>query len=65
MGNSMQIPNGTGFGLGTAQLILYGMYYKPKTKSSLSTAEDKDWQPHEPLIDPTSIPQVVVAQEKD
>lgn len=57
------IPNGTGFGLGTAQMILYAMYYKPRTKSS--AAEDKVGQPHEPLIDPTSVPQVVVAQEKD
>lgn len=57
------IPNGTGFGLGTAQMILYAMYYKPRTKSS--SAEDKVGQPDEPLIDPTSVPQVVVAQEKD
>ncbi|KAI3440466.1 uncharacterized protein J3R85_003539 [Psidium guajava] len=60
------IPNGTGFGLGAAQLILYAIYYKPKTKSPPSSMEeDKGWQPCEPLIDPTSIPHVVVAQERD
>ncbi|KAE8010258.1 hypothetical protein FH972_006643 [Carpinus fangiana] len=43
------IPNGTGFFLGTAQLILYAMYWKPKPSRQVSDNLD-DQQQHEPLI---------------
>ncbi|XP_059438705.1 bidirectional sugar transporter SWEET17-like isoform X1 [Corylus avellana] len=42
------IPNGTGFFLGTAQLILYAMYWKPKpSRQVLDNLEDQ--QQYEPL----------------
>ncbi|KAI4295189.1 hypothetical protein MLD38_040568 [Melastoma candidum] len=54
------IPNGTGFGLGTAQLILYAAYYKPNKKPQVPppTSRDDDdvegdkqaSQLHEPLV---------------
>ncbi|GAY57467.1 hypothetical protein WN944_007615 [Citrus x changshan-huyou] len=45
------IPNGSGFILGTAQLVLYAMYWKPKSssKKSLDDASEDGWQ-HERLI---------------
>jgi solute carrier family 50 protein (sugar transporter) len=43
------IPNGSGFLLGTAQLILYAMYWKPKpSKQVFDVLEDQ--RQHEPLI---------------
>lgn len=43
------IPNGAGFLLGTAQLILYAIYWKPKpSRQILDNLEDQ--QQHEPLI---------------
>ncbi|ESR46680.1 hypothetical protein CICLE_v10002302mg [Citrus x clementina] len=45
------IPNGSGFILGTAQLVLYAMYWKPKS-SSMKISDDAledGWQ-HERLI---------------
>ncbi|KAL5786790.1 hypothetical protein ACOSQ2_009182 [Xanthoceras sorbifolium] len=48
------IPNGTGFVLGTAQLVIYAMYWKPKSSSSTTSKEttynlEDGWQ-HQPLI---------------
>ncbi|GMY21763.1 bidirectional sugar transporter sweet17 [Fagus crenata] len=43
------IPNGSGFLLGTAQLILYAIYWKPKpSKQVFDVLEDQ--RQHEPLI---------------
>ena len=44
------MPNGTGFILGTAQLILYGMYYKP-SKQSTTKPDMESGSEHEPLIE--------------
>ncbi|KAL9378935.1 hypothetical protein Peur_027417 [Populus x canadensis] len=43
------IPNGTGFLLGTAQLILYVTYMKPKSSEKISDNLE-DGSKHEPLI---------------
>ncbi|KAL9450406.1 hypothetical protein AB3S75_012196 [Citrus x aurantiifolia] len=45
------IPNGSGFILGTAQLVLYAMYWKPKSSSKKNSddALEDGWQ-HERLI---------------
>lgn len=45
------IPNGSGFILGTAQLVLYAMYWKPKSSSKKISddALEDGWQ-HERLI---------------
>lgn len=43
------IPNGTGFLLGTAQLILYVTYMKPKSSEEISDNLE-DGSKHEPLI---------------
>uniref|UniRef100_A0A6M2EFF8 Bidirectional sugar transporter SWEET n=1 Tax=Populus davidiana TaxID=266767 RepID=A0A6M2EFF8_9ROSI len=43
------IPNGTGFLLGTAQLILYVTYMKPKSSEEISDNLE-DESKHEPLI---------------
>lgn len=43
------IPNGTGFLLGTAQLILYVTYMKPKSSEKISENLE-DGSKHEPLI---------------
>ncbi|XP_011023712.1 PREDICTED: bidirectional sugar transporter SWEET17-like [Populus euphratica] len=43
------IPNGTGFLLGTAQLILYVIYMKPKPSEKISDNLE-DGSKHEPLI---------------
>ncbi|CAK7340625.1 unnamed protein product [Dovyalis caffra] len=43
------IPNGTGFLLGTAQLILYAIYMKPKPSKKISDNLEDGWK-HEPLI---------------
>ncbi|EOY11532.1 Nodulin MtN3 family protein isoform 1 [Theobroma cacao] len=43
------IPNGSGFVLGTAQLVLYAMYWKPKQPKRTSDNVEDDWQ-HEHLI---------------
>ncbi|EOY11533.1 Nodulin MtN3 family protein isoform 2 [Theobroma cacao] len=46
---SIMIPNGSGFVLGTAQLVLYAMYWKPKQPKRTSDNVEDDWQ-HEHLI---------------
>ncbi|KAJ4719408.1 Bidirectional sugar transporter SWEET [Melia azedarach] len=43
------IPNGSGFILGTAQLILYAMYWKPKSSKKISGDLEDGWQ-HQTLI---------------
>lgn len=47
------IPNGSGFILGTAQLVLYAIYWKPKSSSKKISddALEAGWQ-HERLISP-------------
>lgn len=44
------IPNGTGFFLGTAQLILYAMYWKSKPSKQVLDDDSEDQHQHEPLI---------------
>ncbi|KAK2637856.1 hypothetical protein Ddye_025651 [Dipteronia dyeriana] len=48
------IPNGSGFVLGSAQLVLYAMYWKPSKSSSISKETTNDLedvlQHHQPLI---------------
>ncbi|KAJ0013683.1 hypothetical protein Pint_19656 [Pistacia integerrima] len=44
------IPNGTGFVLGTAQLILYAIYWKPKSSKRNSPNDLEDGWQQEPLI---------------
>ncbi|KAK1582018.1 hypothetical protein Q3G72_011045 [Acer saccharum] len=49
------IPNGSGFVLGTAQLVLYAIYWKPNKSSSSISKETTDdledvLQHHQPLI---------------
>ncbi|KAM4108233.1 hypothetical protein ACB094_03G029900 [Castanea mollissima] len=44
------LPNGTGFLLGTAQLILYAIYWKPNKSSKQVFDVLEDQQQHEPLI---------------
>lgn len=57
------IPNGTGFLLGAAQLILYAMYWKPKpSKQVLDNLEDQ--QQHEPLIPAASDPILHVKSDR-
>ncbi|XP_038706645.1 bidirectional sugar transporter SWEET17-like [Tripterygium wilfordii] len=48
------VPNGTGFVLGTAQLVLYAIYRncKPSTTSVDSDRLEEGWQ-HEPLLSPS------------
>ncbi|KAH7543015.1 bidirectional sugar transporter SWEET17 isoform X1 [Ziziphus jujuba] len=48
------IPNGTGFLLGTAQLILYGIYWKPKSQTPKQDVEDEEDQKRQPLINDSS-----------
>lgn len=48
------IPNGTGFLLGTAQLILYVTYMKPKSSEKISDNLE-DGSKHEPLIPSSSL----------
>ncbi|KAH8490834.1 hypothetical protein Peur_064814 [Populus x canadensis] len=48
------IPNGTGFLLGTAQLILYVTYMKPKPSEKISESLE-DGSKHEPLIPPSNL----------
>ncbi|XP_052878252.1 bidirectional sugar transporter SWEET17-like [Gossypium arboreum] len=43
------IPNGSGFVLGTAQLVLYAIYWKPKQSKTTSDHVDDGWQ-HESLM---------------
>ncbi|GKV18500.1 hypothetical protein SLEP1_g28869 [Rubroshorea leprosula] len=43
------IPNGSGFALGTAQLVLYAMYWKPKKEEKALDDGEDGWQ-REPLI---------------
>ncbi|KAK0601134.1 hypothetical protein LWI29_021508 [Acer saccharum] len=52
---SAMIPNGSGFVLGTAQLVLYAIYWKPNKSSSSISKETTDdledvLQHHQPLI---------------
>ncbi|XP_015875054.1 bidirectional sugar transporter SWEET17 isoform X2 [Ziziphus jujuba] len=51
---SAMIPNGTGFLLGTAQLILYGIYWKPKSQTPKQDVEDEEDQKRQPLINDSS-----------
>uniref|UniRef100_A0A7N2L5I2 Bidirectional sugar transporter SWEET n=1 Tax=Quercus lobata TaxID=97700 RepID=A0A7N2L5I2_QUELO len=44
------LPNGTGFLLGIAQLILYAIYWKPNKSSKQVLDVLEDQQQHEPLI---------------
>ncbi|XVE89623.1 hypothetical protein DITRI_Ditri20bG0010900 [Diplodiscus trichospermus] len=46
---SLKIPNGSGFAFGTAQLVLYAMYWKPKHSKRTSDQDEEGWQ-HEHLI---------------
>ncbi|OMP03273.1 SWEET sugar transporter [Corchorus olitorius] len=44
------IPNGSGFAFGTAQLVLYAIYWKPnQSKGTSDQNVEEGWQ-HEPLI---------------
>ncbi|XP_041020050.1 bidirectional sugar transporter SWEET17-like isoform X2 [Juglans microcarpa x Juglans regia] len=58
-------PNGTGFLLGTAQLILYAIYWKPKPSKQQvlnnEDLEDNDTRQREPLIIPAAGSQSVNA----
>eukprot|EP00261_Vitis_vinifera_P039098 XP_019080341.1 PREDICTED: bidirectional sugar transporter SWEET16-like [Vitis vinifera] len=43
------VPNGIGFILGAAQIVLYAMYWKSKTSQNLSDVLEDEWQ-HKLLI---------------
>ena len=45
----LQVPNGIGFILGAAQIVLYAMYWKSKTSQNLSDVLEDEWQ-HKLLI---------------
>ncbi|KAK4586661.1 hypothetical protein RGQ29_023712 [Quercus rubra] len=47
------VPNGSGFLLGTAQLVLYAIYRKPKRSENDSERLQEEWQ-HECLISSSS-----------
>ncbi|KAL5565996.1 hypothetical protein UlMin_029160 [Ulmus minor] len=44
------IPNGIGFLLGTVQLVLYAIYWKPKTSNQVLVEDLEDQQKRVPLI---------------
>ncbi|XP_043721969.1 bidirectional sugar transporter SWEET17-like [Telopea speciosissima] len=47
------VPNGTGFLLGTAQLVLYAIYRNPKaSKKKRLEGVEEEWQHHQHLISP-------------
>uniref|UniRef100_A0A5B7CFP0 Bidirectional sugar transporter SWEET n=1 Tax=Davidia involucrata TaxID=16924 RepID=A0A5B7CFP0_DAVIN len=49
------VPNGTGFVLGIAQLVLYAIYRKSKSSKTISDDLESEWQ-HEHLLPPSGPP---------
>ncbi|KAK1582656.1 hypothetical protein Q3G72_017017 [Acer saccharum] len=62
------IPNGSGFVLGAAQLVLYAMYWKPNKSSSISKETTNDLedvlQHHQPLITSNSSSSPILPEKR-